>query len=57
VGFYALQIVDANVDAHLIDYDISEDLSLTVDPAMLVPAMPAPVDNVASFGLRCCLNF
>jgi hypothetical protein len=52
VGFYALQIVDANVDAHLIDYDISEDLSLTVDPAMLQPS-----DNTATFGLRCCLNF
>jgi hypothetical protein len=52
VGFYALQIVDANVDAHLIDYDISEDLTLTVDPAML-----QPYDNTATFGLRCCLNF
>ncbi len=52
VGFYALQIVDANVDAHLIDYDISEDLTLTVDPAML-----QPYDNKATFGLRCCLNF
>lgn len=52
VGFYALQIVDANVDAHLIDFDISEDLTLTVDPAML-----QPYDNSAAFGLRCCLNF
>jgi hypothetical protein len=52
VGFYALQIVDANVDAHLIDYDISEELTLTVDPAML-----QPYGNTATFGLRCCLNF
>lgn len=52
VGFYALQIVDANVDAHLIDYDISEDLSFTVDPVLL-----QPYDNPATFGLRCCLNF
>jgi hypothetical protein len=52
VGFYALQVVDANVDAHLIDYDISEDLSLTVDPSILSPA-----NNPATFGLRCCLNF
>ena len=52
VGFYALQIVDANVDAHLIDFDISPDLSFTVDPAMLQPC-----DNKATFGLRCCLNF
>ena len=52
VGFYALQIVDANVDAHLIDYDISEDLSLTIDPAML-----QPFENATTVGLRCCLNF
>lgn len=52
VGFYALQIVDANVDAHLIDFDISEKLTLTLDPAMLGPG-----DNEATFGLRCCLNF
>jgi hypothetical protein len=52
VGLYALQIVDANVDAHLIDFDISPDLSFTVDPAML-----QPYDNKATFGLRCCLNF
>ncbi len=52
VGLYALQIVDANVDAHLIDFDISPDLSFTVDPAMLQPYY-----NTATFGLRCCLNF
>ena len=52
VGFYALQIVDANVDAHLIDYDITEDLSFTVDPAML-----QHYDNQAAFGLMFCLNF
>lgn len=52
VGFYALQIVDANVDAHLIDFDISENLSLNIDPAML-----QPFENSTTFGLRCCLNF
>ena len=52
VGFYALQIVDANVDAHLIDYDISQDLSLKVDPVLL-----QPYDNPATFGFRCSLNF
>jgi len=62
IGFYAIQIVDASVDAHLIDYDISEDLSLTIDPVMLDPAIfGAPLDgnsiNNASFGLRCCLSF
>ena len=62
VGFYAIQIVDASVDAHLIDYDISDDLSLTVDPVMLDPAMfvtarDGIARNNAGIGLRCCLSF
>ena len=28
IGFYALNIIDANVDAHLKQYDISDDISL-----------------------------
>jgi len=62
VGFYALQIVDASVDAHLIDYDISDDISLRVDPVLLdspafTSAIPAGGRNSATFGLRCCLSF
>jgi hypothetical protein len=29
IGFYLLNIIDANVDAHLKQYDISDDLSIT----------------------------
>ena len=32
VGIYALNLVDANVDAHLSGFDISEDLALQVAP-------------------------
>ena len=35
---YTLTILDALVDAHLRDFDISEDLSLRVEPALLPPA-------------------
>jgi len=31
---YALNIIDAAVDAHLFEYDISDDLSLRVEPVM-----------------------
>ncbi len=34
-GLYALQILDANVDAHLMQFDLSDDLSLNWSPAML----------------------
>jgi len=33
VGIYLLQIADAYVDAHLFNYDVSDDLSLNINPA------------------------
>jgi len=34
VGFYGLQLIDASVDAHFFDFDISEDLTLDWQPTM-----------------------
>lgn len=51
--FYAIQIVDANVDANLFDFDIGDDLSLKI----------LPQTNYNSFsrkpvtGIYCTLNF
>ncbi len=36
---YALNIIDAMVDAHFYDFDISDDLSLRVAPDMFAPKM------------------
>jgi len=33
-ALYILNILDANVDAHLMDFDISEDLSMRIEPAI-----------------------
>ncbi len=33
--FYIVQIVDATVDAHLMDYDVSDDLSLSLQPSLM----------------------
>ena len=35
IGVYILNIVDASVNAHLYQYDISDDISLDIDPAIL----------------------
>lgn len=35
VGFYALNILDANVDAHLFEFDVSDDLSMKVEPTVM----------------------
>lgn len=49
VGIYALNIIDANVDAHLLQYDINDDLSLK--PHYKIEEF----DNVGRVGLT--LNF
>ncbi len=37
--WYVVNILDATVDAHLMDYDINEDLSVQVQPGLSMPAM------------------
>ncbi|MDO7847151.1 DUF5683 domain-containing protein [Hymenobacter sp. M29] len=52
---YGLQVVDALVDAHLRDFDVSDDLSLHWEPALLpVPgqALGLPTAPGLSFALR-----
>lgn len=49
-GVYLLQIVDATVDAHLFDFDVSEDLSLKVNPFY----QPLPFETA---GVTLTLNF
>ncbi|MFK7784834.1 MAG: DUF5683 domain-containing protein [Crocinitomicaceae bacterium] len=45
---YLFQLADAGVEAHFVNFDVSEDLSLTVDPVILTNRTP---------GLRLALNF
>jgi Family of unknown function (DUF5683) len=51
-GFYALQIIDATVDAYLIDYDISEDIALRVEPTLL-----SCWGDYNTVGIKFCLSF
>lgn len=52
-GGYGLQILDALVDAHLHDFDVSDDLTLHWDPALLpVPGQPLP-----AFGATVALRY
>lgn len=46
--FYVLQIVDANVDAHLMEFDVSDDLSLRWEPHTELAALT----NQPTVGLR-----
>ncbi len=55
VGFYALQIIDATVDAYLFDWDVGEDISFQVEPSALPVYRPGNISH--SFGLRACVSF
>ena len=60
LGVYALSVIDAYVDASLSTFDISDDLSLHVQPAIINNKMTvspnSPLSNNA-IGIRSSLNF
>ncbi len=58
-GFYLLQVIDANVFAYMHDFNIADDLTLSIDPAVLAPDNAyafAPAGGTA-FGLRFGFTF
>ncbi len=56
-GMYVLQIIDAHVDAHLRDYDISDDLSMNVTPLIDYTYAPAVGGNRPTFGMNMGFKF
>lgn len=53
VGVYALTMIDAYVDAQLFDFDISQDLSMRVEPVVFDKS----AFNSRSVGLQCSIKF
>jgi len=54
IGLYAFNILDAYVDAHLINFNISDDLALKIEP----DAMPSPVlGSYYAYGVKLKFNF
>lgn len=51
VAFYGINILDASVDAHLMDFDISDDLTMSWQPSMV------NMDNSLVYGLHFSFNF
>lgn len=57
IGVYALSIIDAYVDASLSEFDISDDLSLRIQPTVIKNgASRNPFEN-AAMGVNCALTF
>ena len=57
VAVYALSVIDAYVDAELSEFDISKDLSLRVQPAVIPSQMGAKALHAQSLGVSCSLSF
>lgn len=58
IGVYALSIIDAYVDASLSEFDISNDLSLRVAPAVISGgASSAWPSKSSAFGVQCLISF
>ena len=57
IGVYALSVIDAYVDAELSAFDISKDLSLKVEPAVIPNHGGGTPLQAQSLGVNCKLNF
>ena len=53
IALYALNIIDANVDAHLRQFNVSEDLSLQFEPYLDYH----PINADASYGIGLAIRF
>ncbi len=56
-GLYILQIVDAHVDAHFKDFDVSDDLSMNIEPMVGYNYSPTVQRNCATFGFNVGVTF
>lgn len=57
LGVYALSVIDAYVDAELSEFDISSDLSLRVEPAVMRVENGSNSLENAALGLQCSIRF
>ena len=61
--FYLLQIIDANVFAYMHDFEVSDSISMKLEPAVLpadnyyASGTPAAAFGMNSIGLRLGLRF
>jgi len=53
VGVYIIQILDAHIDAHLMEFDVSEDLTFRIEPGFESQSLWTS----KQYGLKLSLNF
>lgn len=57
IGVYAFSVIDAYVDASLSEFDISDDLSLRVEPTVLNNQRERNPLRSSALGVQCSLTF
>jgi hypothetical protein len=57
IGVYLICMVDAYVDAQLFDFDISPNLTLRVEPAVMPSFTSLPTNNNRMLGVQCSISF
>ena len=57
IGVYAFSVIDAYVDASLSEFDISDDLTIRVEPTVMNDKRTNNPFKSASLGLQCSLKF
>ena len=57
IGVYAFSVIDAYVDASLSEFDISDDLTLRVEPTVMNDKRTNNPFKSTSLGLQCSLKF
>ncbi|MFR9650915.1 MAG: DUF5683 domain-containing protein [Rikenellaceae bacterium] len=56
-GLYIFQIIDAHVDAHFKDFDVSDDLAMTIDPMIDYAYSPINCSDNVVFGFNIGFKF
>lgn len=58
-AFYLLQIIDANVFAYMHDFEVKDDLGISISPAVIAPnnQYATSVGQSTAFGLSCGIRF
>ena len=57
IAVYALSVIDAYVDASLSEFDISQDLSFKVEPAIINNGSSLNPLKSSSVGIQCSIKF
>ena len=57
IGIYALSVIDAYVDASLSEFDISDDLSFSVEPTVINDQQSRNPIKSSALGVQCAFTF